>query len=223
MNAVEAIDTINSWRRILVEGPQKQIDFLLQAVEKKLDAKGWKRRTDLEAKMASSPGSADRFRCFVGGPENGPQLMLALYRVSERRIRGGTYSLITMGAPIDVATVVEDVITNVVTPSASDLGLKVTIPRLGHASQVPPRTMAALQSFSDSAAGAWPLSGEMNRAWQRFVATACRERAAFDVDELMDWFVTNGWKSEVARELRDRFLSEAALIAEYDEDQDSKF
>jgi hypothetical protein len=160
----------------------------------------------------------DRFLCFVGGPQNGPQLMLGLTRVSERRIRGGTYSLFSPSEPTQVAGVVDDVIKNVITPAASDLGLKVTIPRLGHASQVPPKTMAALYLFSDLAAGRWPLSPEMDRSWQRFVATACRECAAFDVDELMDWFVTNGWTSDVARQLRDRFLSEAALIAEYDEE-----
>lgn len=218
MNAIEAIDTIDSWRRILVEGPPSQIDLMLQTVERKLAAKGWKRRPDLEAKTARSPDSAGRIRCFVGGPQNGPQLMLGLTRVSERRIRGGTYSLISASEPTDVADVVDDVIKNVISPSASDLGLTVTTPRLGYASQVPPKTLAALHAFSDLAAGTWPLSTDLNRAWQHFVATACRDGAAFDVDELMDWFVTNGWNSEAARQLRDRFLSEAALIAEYDDE-----
>lgn len=218
MNAIEAIDSINSWRRILVEGPPEAIDLMLQTVEKRLDEKGWKRCPELEAKMARFPHSTDRFRCFESGPQNGPQLMLGLSRVSERRIRGGTYSLISASEPIDVAGVVDDVIKNVISASASDLGLKVTAPRLGYASQVPPKTMAALYGFSDFAAGTWPLSLEMNRAWQHFVATACRDGAAFDVDELMDWFVANGWSTDAARQLRDRFLSEAALIAEYDEE-----
>jgi len=78
--------------------------------------------------------------------------------------------------------------------------------------------MAALYIFSDLAAGQWPLSNDMDRAWQRFVATACREDTAFDVDELLDWFVSNGWTMESARHLRDRFLSEASLIAEYNEE-----
>jgi hypothetical protein len=217
MNAIEAIDTINSWRRILVEGMPAQIDAMLQNVEKTLEQKGWKRRPDLEAKMGRFPDRADRIRCFVGGPLNGPQLALALTRVSERRVRGGTYSLINPSMPIDVADVVEDVIKNVITPSATDLGLRVTVPRIGHLSQVPPKTMDTLYFFSDLAAGMWPLSADMDRAWQRFVATACREGAAFDVDELMEWFVTNGWNSDIAGQLRDRYLSEAALIAEYDE------
>lgn len=114
-----------------------------------------------------------------------------------------------------MAGVVEDVIKNVITPVASNLGLRVTIPRLGYVSQISPKTTAMLYVFTDLAAGTWPLSSEMEHAWQRFVATACREAAAFDVDELMDWFVTNGWGSKDARQLRDRFLSEAALIAEY--------
>ena len=219
MNAIEAIDTINSWRRILIEGKPEQIDVMLEDIERKLDEKGWKRRPDLEAKMERSLDRSNRFRCFDGGLRNGPQLILGLTRVSDRRVRGGTYSLISPGKPTEVAGIVDDVIRNVINPVATDLGLKVTIPRLGHASQVPPKTMATLYIFSDLAAGTWPLSADMDRAWNRFVATACREGAAFDIDELMDWFVTHGWKSDDARQLRDRFLSEAALIAEYDDEE----
>jgi hypothetical protein len=120
--------------------------------------------------------------------------------------------------PTDIARVVEDVMHGVLTPSASGFGLKVTIPRLGRMSRVPPKTLAALLLFSDGAAGAWPLPTELERLWRRFVIHACREDAAFDVEELSDWFVGNGWSSEAAHALTERFISEASLITEYDDE-----
>ena len=123
--------------------------------------------------------------------------------------------------PTDVAGVVEYVVKEVLTPSASSFGLRVTIPRLGRNSRVPPKTLAALRRFSDLAAGAWPLPAELEQMWRRFVISACREDAAFDVDELSDWFVSNGWASEAARALTERFISEASLITEYDDEKGS--
>jgi len=221
MDALEAIETINSWRRVLVEGSAEHIDQMLDDVERRLREKGWSRDPRVEEKMEGSANQKNRWRCFVGGPEGGPRLMLGLNRVSDRRVRGGTYSLLKGPygmQPTDVARVVDDVIKDAVTPSASDLGLKVTIPRLGRTSRVPPKTLAALRLFSDLAAGAWPLSTDQEQLWRRFVIHACREDAAFDVDELSDWFVTNGWSSESARALTGRFMSEAGLISEYDDE-----
>jgi hypothetical protein len=123
--------------------------------------------------------------------------------------------------PTDVAEVVEEVMNGAVTPSASAFGLKVTIPRLGRNSRVPPKTLAALLLFSDLAAGAFPLSNELEKIWRRFVINACREDAALDIDELSDWFVTNGWSSEAAHALTERFISEAGLITEYDDERGS--
>jgi len=120
--------------------------------------------------------------------------------------------------PTDVAGVVENVMKGVLTPSASSFGLKVTVPRLGRNSRVPPKTLAALVSFSDLAAAAWPLPTELEPVWRRFVISACREDAAFDIDELSEWFVTNGWSSEAAHALTERFISEASLITEYDDE-----
>ena len=120
--------------------------------------------------------------------------------------------------PTDVARAVEDVIKEVLTPSASDHELKVTIPRIGRMSRVPPKTLTSLRLFSDLAAGAWPLSTDEERLWRRFIINACREDAAFDIDELSDWFVTNDWSSEDAQALTDRFQNEASLISEYQDE-----
>ena len=148
------------------------------------------------------PYERNRVLCFVGGPEGGPRLLLSLNRVSERRVRGGTYSLIDASpeaGPVEVAAVVDDVISNVIVPSANRLGLKVTRPRLGPNSVVQPKTMAALVAFSDVATGGGlPLSEASEAAWRKFLITASQEDVAFDRDELRDWFVSNGWVSEDA-------------------------
>jgi hypothetical protein len=221
MDGLEAIEMINSWRRILIEGKPESIDRTLDDVERRLREKGWARDADMEAKMGRSAERKNRWLCFIGGPRDGPRLLLCLTRVSDRRVRGGTYSLLN-GPPgmqaTDVAAVVEDVIKGVLKPSTSDFGLEVTIPRLGLKSRVPPRTMASLLMFSDLAGGAWPLSTQLEHIWRRFVISACREDAAFDIDELSDWFVTNGWSSEDAHALTERFISEASLITEYDDE-----
>jgi hypothetical protein len=221
MNGPTALDTINSWRRILIEGDPASIGRMLDDVERKLGEKGWTRETGMEAKLRGPSGREDAWRCFVGGPERGPRLILGLNRVSDRRVRGGTYSLLD-GPPDmttdDVARVVEDVIRDVLTPCASEHGLKVTIPRLGAISHVPPRTLTSLRLFSDAAAGSWPLSPEQERLWRRFIINVCREDTMFDIDELLDWLVANGWSSEQARLLMDKFQNDVSLISEYQDE-----
>jgi len=221
MDGLEAIETINSWRRILIEGEPEHIDRMLDDFERRLRERGWAQNSDMEAKMGRSADRKNRWLCVVGGPHDGPRLMLCLTRVSDRRVRGGPYSLLNGPPgmqPTDVAGVVENVMKGVLTPSASSFGLKVTVPRLGRNSRVPPKTLAALVSFSDLAAAAWPLPTELEPVWRRFVISACREDAAFDIDELSEWFVTNGWSSEAAHALTERFISEASLITEYDDE-----
>ena len=147
---LEAIETINSWRRILIEGNSNSVGQMLSDVERKLGEKGWTRAPSMEAKLGGPSGRTSAWRCFVGGPGHGPRLMLGLTRVSDRRVRGGTYSLLEGPSgmqPTDVARAVEDVIKEVLTPSASDHGLKVTIPRIGRMSRVPPKTLASLRLF----------------------------------------------------------------------------
>jgi hypothetical protein len=220
MNGLEAIETVNSWKRILIEGKAEQIDPMLADLERRLQDRGWYRDSDREAKMGRSSERKNRWLCFVGGPRDGARMMLCLARVSDRRVRGGPYSFLSVPPdmqPAEEAGIVEEVMKGILTPCASTFGLRVTTPRLGPKSRVPPRTMAALQSFSDSAAGVWPLCGDLESLWRRFVITACREDVAFDIDELSDWFVSNGWSSEGARGLTEQFMNEASLISEYND------
>ncbi len=143
--------------------------------------------------------------------------------MSDRRVRGESYSLLDGPAGMettDVASVVEDVIKDVLTPAASDHGLEVKIPRLGPMSRVPPKTLAALRLFSDSAAGASLLSKDQERLWRRFIIIACREDTIFDIDELSNWFISNGWRSEDAHTLTNKFVDDASLISEYEDEAD---
>jgi hypothetical protein len=219
MDGVQAVDLIASWRGILIEGKAEQITSMLKDLERRLESKGFKRDSEAERNMNWHPYQRNTVLCFTGGPEGGPRLLLCLNHVSERRVRGGTYSLIEApsdAGPIEVATVVDDVIRNV--PSADRLGLKVTRPRLGPNSVVQPRTMAALVAFSDVAAGGGlPLSEASEAAWRRFLIAASQQDVAFDQDELTDWFISNGWLSEDARRLTERFVREATLLAEFSE------
>jgi hypothetical protein len=221
MDGVQAVDLIASWRRILIEGKAEQITSMLEDLEARLKSKGFERDAEAEKNMNWHSYQRNRVLCFVGGPEGGPRLLLCLNRASERRVRGGTYSLIDGSpdvGPVEVAAVVDDVIRNVIVPSANGFGLKVTRPRLGPNSLVQPRTMAALLAFSDVATGGGlPLSEASESAWRKFLITASREDVAFDKEELRDWFVNNGWESEDARTLTERFVREASLLAEYAE------
>jgi hypothetical protein len=221
MDGVQAVDLIASWRRILIEGKAEQLTSMLEDLEARLKSKGFERDPEAEKNMNWHPYQRNRVLCFVGGPVGGPRLLLCLNRVSERRVRGGTYSLIdgsSDAGPVEVAAVVDDVIRNVIVPSANSFGLKVTRPRLGPNSLVQPRTMAALLAFSDVAPGAgFPLSAASEAAWRKFLITASGEDIAFDKDELRDWFISNGWGSEDARILTERFVQEATLLAEYSE------
>jgi hypothetical protein len=174
---------------------------------------------EAEKNMSWHPYERNRVLCFAGGPEGGPRLRLCFNLVSERRIRGGTYSLIETppsAGPVEVAAVVDDVIKNVIVPSANRLGLKVTRPCLGPISVVPPKTRAALVAFCDVAAGeGFPLTDASEAAWRRFIITTSQEDVAFDKEELTDWFVSNGWASADARSLTERFVREATLLTEY--------
>jgi hypothetical protein len=221
MDGVRAVDLIASWRRILIEGKAEQITSMLEDLEARLNGKGFQRDAEAEKDMNRHPYQRNRVLCFAGGPEGGPRLLLCLNRATERRVRGGTYSLIDGSpdaGPVEVAAVVDDVFRNVIVPSARSFGLKVTRPRFGPNSLVQPRTMAALLAFSDVATGGGlPLSEASEAAWRKFLITASQEDVAFDKEELRDWFVLNGWESEDASVLTERFVREASLLAEYSE------
>ncbi|MEI7685747.1 MAG: hypothetical protein WCL32_12035 [Planctomycetota bacterium] len=222
MDTVQSFGPITSWRQMLIEGESESITLMLADLEKnRLKRKGFDRDTAEEQKMNWRPDAINKVFCFVAGPQVSPRLILCLNRVSKRRVRGGTYSIIDFPTdfdPVEVAAVINDVISDAIIPAATSFGLKVTWPRLGPNSQVEPKTMAALIHFCNIATGGGlPLSEAADAVWRKFIIMASRENVAFDEDELTDWFVSNGWTSEDGRALTERFVREATLLAEYAE------
>ena len=94
MDSLQAIETVESWRRVLIDGKPEHIDQMLADLERRLKDKGWDRDPGMEAKMGRSSDWKHQWLCFVGGPGDGPQLMLCLARLSDRRVRGETYPLV---------------------------------------------------------------------------------------------------------------------------------
>jgi len=220
MDGTQAVEAIASWRKILIEGKAEQITSMLIDIEARLKTKGFVRDQEAEKSMNWHPHQRNKVICFVGGPPTGPRLLLSLNRVSERRVRGGTYSIkpSANSGPNEAAAVVEGVIKNVIVPSAVSHDLKITRPRLGPISVVQPKTLAALIAFcDDSTGGGLPLGEHSEAAWRRFLITASQEDIAFDREELISWFIANGWTSEDARALMERFVREATLLAEFSE------
>src|SRR5947209_3019051 len=106
MDGFQAVDLINSWRGILIEGNAERITSMLDDIESKLKSKGFLRDPEAEKNMNWHPYQRNRVLCYVGGPEGGPRLLLCLNRVSDRRVRGETYSLVDSspgGGPVEVA------------------------------------------------------------------------------------------------------------------------
>lgn len=218
----EAIDVINTWRDVLVKGQSDQLDRFLDEVGRQFQRSGWSRDTALEGKMNRDPDQLSRFYCWVDRPGREPRLMLCLNRKTERRIRGGTYSLIDdrTGASVkEVAAVVQQVLADVIEPAAAAVGLSADYPRFGPISRVGPRTDMALRAFAEAADGRWPLTEALVSAWRRFVVTAYQDDVAFEPGELARWFKANGWDADAAAELTGRFFADVALLDEYDEER----
>ena len=218
MNAATA--TIDSWREILIEGSPDQIDSLLAEFEKKLQGKGWKRDADKEKTMDYRPDRKRNWHCFVGGPKDGPRLMLSLCRTSGTRLRGEAYTYVS-GPPNttneDVAEVIKNIIKEDLEPAASSAELRVEYPRFSESSRVPWGTRDSLREFSDLAAGAWPLDSTHEPLWRRFVILSTKEEAMFSGEELERWFKLNGWTDENANLMVEKLMNDSILIAEYDE------
>ena len=84
----------------------------------------------------------NRFHCWTTNPDNTPRVMLCLNRTTERRVRGGTYDIERGQQLLDLASVIQYALREVLEPGATAVGLKVAYPRLGPISRVGPKTQA---------------------------------------------------------------------------------
>ena len=218
MNATQAIELIDSWGRILIKGKAEQISSMLVDIEARFLDQGFARDPATERANTYTPRQKNALYYFVGGSQGGPRLLLRLNRVTECRVRGERCSALS-GPPwpghVEMAEVVDGAIEKVIIPSANEFGLEVSQPRIGPKSRVPMMTMAALVAFSDIAAGELRLSPTAEKAWQKFLITAGQEDVAFNMDELTNWFIGNGWSSEDTRIVTERFVNDSTLLIEF--------
>ena len=214
----DALEVINIWRQVLIQGQKHQIDTFLNEVQKRFESLGWSRDTVLETQWNSREHQRNHFFCWASGPEQSPGVMLCLNRASDSRVRGGTYDLHDKGASIrDLANVIQHVLAEVLEPAAAAASLEVSYPRLGPISRFGPRTTAALTALAEAGGGQWPLPEAMEPLWRTFVVIAFRDDAALNPEELTAWFAANGWEERASIELTRRFYADAALLGEFED------
>jgi hypothetical protein len=214
----DALEVINVWRHVLVKGDKEQIDRFLDEVGRRFEGLGWLRETAFENLLNRDPHQINRFSCWASRPGTTPRVMLCLNRVTQRRVRGGSYDLLDGRAGlVDLASEIQRVLTEVLEPAADAVGLKVSYPRLGPISRVGARTAAAMTALAEAADGQWPLPKHVEPLWKDCVFTAYRDDVAINPDELTEWFIASGWSGEAATELTKRFYSDVALVEEYGE------
>lgn len=214
----DALDAINTWRHVLVTGSKGEIDRFVPEVAVRFEHLGWSRNEHFERLLNRTPHQANRFHCWASGGAAFPRVMLSLNHATARRVRGGTYDILERGPSlIDVAIEIQRVLTEVIEPAAAQVGLEVSYPRLGPTSRIEPRTLAALTTFAENAEGRWPLNPELEPLWSAFVRTAVRNDVAINPSELVSWFIANGWTSEAAVAMRDRFYTDSAMVLEIEE------
>jgi hypothetical protein len=220
----DALEVINSWRHVLVKGRQaEQIDRFLEEAGKRFAALGWSRDPTSEGPMNRDERQLNRFYCWVSGAGPRPQVLLCLNRSTDRRVRGSTYFPPDNRPGLslsELANTIQHVLAEVLEPAAAAVGLEVTYPRFGPISRVGARTTSALTAFAEAGDGQWPLPDALEPAWRKFVVTAFREDVAFQPEELIAWFKASGWEERPAVELAKRFSADAALLGQYEEEED---
>jgi hypothetical protein len=215
---IDLLEAINTWRHVLVKGSEEQIDRFLAEVSTRFEHLGWSRDGRLEGLFNRTPHQVNSFYCWVSGEGAFPRVMLALNQTSPRRVRGGARDVLEGGLSfIDLALEIQGVLTEVLEPAATEAGLAVSYVRVGPTSRIERRTMTALTALADAAEGRWPLTPELEPLWTALMHTAVRDDVAINPDELVAWFVANGWTNEVAGEMRIRFFKDAARISELEE------
>ena len=213
----DALEVINIWRRISVEGQKERIDQFLSEIGERFVGVGWSRDSAIEAQFNRDEHQINRLHCWSSNPDNRPRVMLCLNRATERRVRGGTYD-IDEGATLAVlASVIQHILREVLEPAATAVGLRVAYPRLGPISRVGPKTQAAMTALVEAGDGQWPLPQQVEERWRILVLTAFREDVALKPEELTAWFAASGWDEQAAAQLTNRFYADVARISEYQE------
>jgi hypothetical protein len=213
----DALEVINIWRKISVEGQKEQIDQFLSEIDQRFAALGWSRDSVIEAKFNQDEHQINHHHCWSAIRDDRPRVMLSLNRTTERRVRGGTYDIKGDATLADLASVIQHILREVLEPGATAVGLRVAYPRLGPISRIGPKTQAAMTAFVEAGDGQWPLPQQVGERWRILVLTAFREDVALKPEELTAFFAANGWDEQAATELTNRFYADVALISEFQE------
>ena len=215
----DALEIINIWRKISVEGQEKQIEKFLSEIDQRFAGVGWSRDSVIEGKFNRNEHQINYLHCWSTNWDDRPRVMLCLNRATEGRVRGGTYDIKGSATLADLARVIQHILREVLEPGATAAGLEVAYPRLGPISRIGPKTQAAMIAFVEAGDGGWPLPRQVEERWRILVLTAFREDVALKPEELTAWFAASGWDEQAATELTNRFYADVALISEYQESE----
>src|SRR5579864_2380295 len=105
-SASDALDTVDTWRHVLIRGQKDQIDRFLVQVEQRFGRLGWSRDTAVEGQLNRNKSQLNRFYCWISRPD-GPRVVLCLNRTTDRRVRSGTYNVDERTSLIDLASAIQ--------------------------------------------------------------------------------------------------------------------
>ena len=135
----------------------------------------------------------NRCYCWINSPEKSPRVLLCLNRVTDRRVRGGTYNVDEWAGLADLASEIQHVLREALEPAAAAIGLEVSYPRIGPISRIGTRTEAAITALAEAGEGQWPLPDTAESIWRTFVLRAFQDDVALKPEELTAWFIASGW------------------------------
>ena len=135
----DALEVINIWRKISVEGQKEQIDQFLSEIDQRFAGAGWSRDSAIEAQINRDEHQINRLHCWSTNPDNRPRVMLCLNRATERRVRGGTYDIEEGATLADLASVIQHILREVLEPGATAVGLKVAYPAWDRSAELDPK------------------------------------------------------------------------------------
>jgi hypothetical protein len=216
MNAIQAIETAQGWRDLVIEGDADRINRILDQVDRTLPP-NWKRNPEAEKRYVALGGSLPASRCYAKRLGD-YDVRLWLLRVSDRRLQGGLVEP-TGGDRYyeDAAEAIAEFLREAIEPAVAECGGAMTSNRIGVRSDVTRPVVEKLWAFHEASPRIWPPPPPAEVPWREFVIAAFQNRAAFEPGEFRGWLRKLGWEAGDADALINRFFADAALLSEYDD------
>jgi hypothetical protein len=180
----------------------------------------WHHDQDEERRVAAAGGDHPGSLCFRRELRPGAAVRLWLLRISDEEMQGGlVIPPDTKHNLLDVAEIIREFETTILTPTAKVNGIRLLTKWPGPRSVVPEHVLQALQTFLDTRERSWPLSEAAARMWRRFIILAHQSETLLDPDEFRNWLLDRGWTSDKAQAAMDRFALDARLLSEYEDER----